>query len=299
MSWQKAVVNLGLRYVVKPYVGKTPFSLKSVRRSRKLLARSSRRLPLPADVYFNQLPMNGVNADYFISKNYRKLVHSGAIKLNPEESSYGNHSDRRVLLYFHGGGYVTCSPATHRGLTSRLAKHAQCEVFAINYRKAPENPYPAALDDAIAAYQYLLDQGISADRIIFAGDSAGGNLTLATLLKVREMSLPMPASAICLSPWTDLTCSSDSFQRNWHKEAMLPPAQIKRAAEMFMGDGESKDPMISPAFANLSGLPPLMVHVGTTEVLYCDSLRLKENAERDGVDLEFGECSNRLVYIYI
>lgn len=286
MSWQQATLNMGLRFIFKPFVGIRPFNAATVIQGRKILAKNTERIRVPGNIHFEKFHLNGVLTEYFAPKSYLERLGQMS-QLDP--AAEDNMSGRKVLLYFHGGGYITCSPATHRMLTSRLAKYARCEVFAINYRKAPENPYPAALDDAIDAYRCLLERGYHPDKIIFAGDSAGGNLTLAALLKVRELGMPMPASGICLSPWTDLTLSGESFMRNWHREALLPPGQIKIAANMFAGDTDKEHPIVSPVFADLTGLPPLMVHVGTTEVLHSDSVRLAENAKRDGVPMELVE----------
>lgn len=194
-----------------------------------------------------------------------------------------------VILYLHGGAYIAGSPRTHRPLTAELARRCSARVLVLDYRQAPEHEFPAWMDDAVAGYRYLLDQGFKPGQIVLAGDSAGGNLTLVTLLRLRELGLPLPAGAVCLSPWTDLACSYPSHRQNAHSEAMLSPAGLKRLGERHIGGNDPKNPLLSPAYADLTGLPPLMLHVGTTEILLDDARAIKRNAKRGGVSLFYRE----------
>lgn len=198
-------------------------------------------------------------------------------------------SGRTVVLYMHGGAYISGSPRTHRPLTAELARRSNARVLALDYRQAPRHPFPAWLEDALQAYQHLLKEGLRPEDIVLAGDSAGGNLVLVTLLRLRELGLPLPAGAICLSPWTDLACSYQSHRLNAHCEAMLNPAGLKALGERHIGERHPKDPLLSPAYADLNGLPPLMVYVGTTEILLDDARAIKRNAKRAGVRLHYRE----------
>lgn len=194
-----------------------------------------------------------------------------------------------VILYLHGGAYVSGSPRTHRPLTAELARRCQARVLALDYRQGPEFAFPCWLDDAVEAYRYLLAEGFAPGRIVIAGDSAGGNLTLVTLLRLREFQLPLPAGAVCLSPWTDLACTFQSHTLNARHEAMLNPAGIKALGRRHIGNHDPKNPLLSPAHADLTGLPPLMVHVGTTEILLDDARAIRRNAKRAGLRLAYRE----------
>lgn len=190
----------------------------------------------------------------------------------------------REVLYLHGGGFALCSPRTHRAVTRRLAKLANATVVVPDYRLAPEHPYPAALDDAVAVYRAILERS-DGRRIVIAGDSAGGNLALALLLAIKERGLPSPAAAACLSPWTDLTGSGESIGLNRHCESMLPAEKIAVAAALYAGDVDLKTPTVSPLFGDYAQLPPLLFHVGDTEILLDDTRRVAARAHAAGVDV--------------
>ena len=189
---------------------------------------------------------------------------------------------RRVILYLHGGGYTICSPDTHRGLAARLAQAGGSRVLLIAYRLAPENPFPAALEDALASYRWLLTEGILPANIVIAGDSAGGGLTLATALSLREAGDPLPAALVCLSPWTDLTMSGETIQTMADIDPVLRLRGLP-LTKYYTGNHDPAEPLISPLFADLRGLPPLLVHVGSDEILLSDSTRLVEKARQAGV----------------
>jgi monoterpene epsilon-lactone hydrolase len=192
---------------------------------------------------------------------------------------------RGVIFYCHGGAYMMGSPKVYRGLAARLALQTQCEVAAIDYRLAPEHKYPAAPNDAIVAYEALLARTDPAS-IVIAGDSAGGNLALVTLLRARSRGLPLPAAAVLLSPWTDLTGSGASMQGNRKRDPMLPAHRVGDAAGLYGGTANLLDPDVSPLFGDFSGLPPTAIHVGSTEILLDDSQRLAERAAEHGVDVK-------------
>ena len=186
-----------------------------------------------------------------------------------------------VLLYLHGGGYVSCSPRTHRPITTALVRLARCRVFALDYRLAPEHPFPAAVDDAVAAFRWLVKSGTPAAKIAVAGDSAGGGLALAMTLRLRSQGHPLPACAACLSPWTDLT--GVNVYRNAESCAMFKPPDIISFAGMYLNGVSAETAEASPLFADLTGLPPLLIHASSTELLLDDAVRLHEKAERQGI----------------
>lgn len=192
-------------------------------------------------------------------------------------------ASRTVVLYLHGGAYLGGSPRTHRGLLAHLAKQAGCRIVAIDYRLAPEHPYPAALDDALAAYAALLAEGVVARDIVIGGDSAGGNLTLVTAIALRDRGQPLPAKLMLLSPWTDMTSSGSSHVTRVARERILDPKAIPNAARTFANGIALNDARLSPLFANLAGLPPMLIQVGDDEMLLDDSTRLADAATRAGV----------------
>lgn len=188
-----------------------------------------------------------------------------------------------VVLYLHGGAYVFGSPATHRSVTGYLARATGASVYAADYRLAPEHPCPAAVEDATAAYRWLLDQGIAAERIVIAGDSAGGGLTLATALRLRDTGTPLPAGLLTISPWVDMTGSGESVARIGAADPMIPVAGMHDSARSYLAGRPPEDPVASPLYADLSGLPPLYIQVGSDEILYADAERLAERAREAGV----------------
>jgi acetyl esterase/lipase len=190
-----------------------------------------------------------------------------------------------TMLYLHGGGYFACSAETHRPITTAFARNG-FRVFAPDYRLAPEHPFPAAVEDAVAVYRGLLAKGILAGKIVVGGDSAGGGLTLALLLSLRAAGLALPAAAFLFSPWTDLASTGDSIRTNDKRCAMFRGARIAHGASYYLGSADARNPLASPLYANLAGLPPLIVHVGSDEVLLDDSTRLAERARAAGVRVE-------------
>jgi len=190
-----------------------------------------------------------------------------------------------AILYLHGGGYVVGSIASHRAHVARLSAACAARGLAVDYRLGPEHPHPAAVDDAVAAYRWLLAQGIPPARVVVAGDSAGGGLTVATLLALRDAGDLPPAAGVCISPWTDLTCSSASMTTRAAIDPMVKPDVLRRMAAAYLGAADACTPLASPLHARLDGLPPLLVHVGTAETLLDDATGLAERARAAGVDV--------------
>jgi monoterpene epsilon-lactone hydrolase len=189
------------------------------------------------------------------------------------------------ILYLHGGGYVIGSCNTHRPLASHLAARTGLPVLLVDYRLGPEHVFPAAVDDAVTAYAWLLARGFEPGRIVVAGDSAGGGLTLATLLALRDREIALPALAVPISPWTDLTLSGDSMTSMADRDPMVKREGLQRMADWYVGDGDAGAPLVSPLFGDLHGLPPLLIHVGEVETLRDDAVRFAERARAAGVDV--------------
>ena len=183
-------------------------------------------------------------------------------------------SSERTLLYLHGGAYVIGNANGYRSVWGALAKAARARGLAIDYRLAPEHPFPAAVDDAVAAYRWLLEQGRRPGSIVIAGDSAGGGLTVAMLVKARSAGLPMPAAALAISPWVDLECVGQTIASKAEADPALTKAGLVNMAAHYIGGGSARDPLVSPLYADLTGLPPLLIQVGSAEILLDDAIRL-------------------------
>ncbi len=191
-----------------------------------------------------------------------------------------------IVLYFHGGGYVVSSAKTHRDVAHHIAQMTDARILTVDYRLAPENTFPAALEDAESAYTWLLQEGIEAARIALAGDSAGGGLALALLLKLRDDGQPLPACAALFSPWADLTCSGESYTANADKSPVGSKEMGLGMAGQYLGDdGDAQNPYASPVFGTYAGLPPLLIQVSDREVFLDDSLTVARKANEAGVDV--------------
>jgi len=238
----------------------------SIEEMRAGMEAGSAATPVPADVAFTAVDAGGVPAEW--------------------NDAPGARPDR-VLVYYHGGGYCMGSLDTHRAHTARISRLARLRVLSVDYRLAPEHPYPAAVEDAVAAYRFVLDQGFAPERIALGGDSAGGGLTLAALLAIRDAGLPLPACGVGISAWTDLTASGDSITSKADVDPMLGDISgLELMADAYVGTGgDGKAPLASPVFADLAGLPPLLLQVGSAEVLLDDSTRVAEHARSAGVDV--------------
>ncbi len=266
-SWQTDLLNLQLSLTVKPmfkYIG-------SVNHLRTLVGLSDNtlgRLAIPRGTQ-------------------REPVKIPRAKFDAEWLRYGDHETQRVILYLPGGAYVIRMPNLHSGMVSKLCCHANASALMAYYRLAPEHPFPACLDDAMLAYQWLLDQGVPADQIAIAGDSAGGGLALSTLLTIRDRRLPLPGCAYLLSPLLDVSDHAPSRWKNALSDSALP-APKNRAINprpLYLGDNDPTDPIVSPINGDFTGLPPIYIQVSDSEMLLDDSLRLARRAHTYGVEL--------------
>jgi monoterpene epsilon-lactone hydrolase len=195
-------------------------------------------------------------------------------------------SNSKVMLYFHGGGYFSGSYISHRRFVSILCKKLHLNAYSINYRLAPEDPYPAGLDDAFFAYQWLLEEkSIPAEKVIIMGDSAGGGLALALLHQIGTHNLPQPKAAVCLSPWTDLTLTSESFKTKVEQDVFFNVKNMETSAKAYLQTESPENPEISPIFADFNGFPPIFLQVGSREMLLDDSLVIAEKMENQGVSV--------------
>ena len=237
---------------------------QEVRSIRKVMDGFVGVFPVPDDVFVQPVECSGVAAEWIV----------------PPEAE-----EQRTVLYFHGGCYISGSPGVVREFCSRLARASRSKVLCIDYRLAPEHKFPAALDDALDSYRWLLAQGVSSEDIAFAGESAGGGLVLATLVQCRELCVPMPACAVPISPWVDLeVCYGDSLSRNYGVD-MAPFEPLLIGAEAYAGNGNRRNPLASPLHADLSHLPPLLVQVGTNELLLDEAVEIANRAQRAGCEV--------------
>ena len=259
-SWQTDLLNLQLTLTVKPMF-KYVSSLERLRQFVDLSDKTIGRLAIPRNTRREPVAIPGADFD--------------AEWVRPDDSE-----PERVILYLPGGAYVIRMPNTHTGMVSRLCRNANARALMAYYRLAPEYPFPACLDDALLAYRWLLKQGIDPGMIIIAGDSAGGGLTLSTLLAIKENKLPMPACAYMLSPLLDVSDQAPSRWKNAMSDTALP-APKNRALNprpLYLGDNAPEDPLVSPINGNFAGLPPMYVQVSDSEMLLDDSLRLARRA---------------------
>jgi epsilon-lactone hydrolase len=195
-------------------------------------------------------------------------------------------ADDRVILYLHGGGYVMGSVNTHRAMVARIARAAQSKALAIDYRLAPEDPFPAAVEDATAVYKWLLAQGYKPGKIVISGDSAGGGLALATILAIRDQGVALPAATATISPWTDMEATGNSVTTKAARDPMVDQASLKPMAKVYVGDKDPRNPLASPLHGDYRGMPPMLIQVGEAEILLDDSTRVAERAKAAGVNVE-------------
>jgi len=221
--------------------------------------------PEPPDVAWAAVDAGGVPAEWN----------------TPDDSA-----DGRTIVYYHGGGYGIGSVKSHRGLCSNLARAARARVLSVDYRLAPEHPHPAAVDDAVAAYRWAIANGADPAKTAVGGDSAGGGLTVATLIALRDAGDPLPAAGLCLSPWVDMTCSNARIQEVAPRDPMLSPPVLEVFAKAYVAGADPKAPTASPIFADLAGLPPLLIQAGTAEVLIGEIEDFAAKAKAAGVDVQ-------------
>jgi epsilon-lactone hydrolase len=216
-----------------------------------------RAFGLPSDVTVQPVDANGVKAEW---------------------TSTPDADPSRAILYLHGGGYVICSLDSHRHLAAEVGRASGARTLAIDYRLAPEHPFPAAIEDTVAAYRYLLGSGIQPNRIALAGDSAGGGLVAGSLLAIREAGLPLPASGWCISPWVDMEALGESFTDRAAADPTVQKATILMMAQWYLGGADPRHPHAAPIYGDLRGLPPLLIQVGAAETLLDDSVALARKA---------------------
>ena len=236
----------------------------NIEQMRSNMEAAAALVTLPPDVMVEQVDAAGVPAEWITA---------------------GTSAPQGVILYLHGGGYCICSVNTHRDLLARLARATGTRALLIEYRLAPEHPFPAGLDDAFAAYRWLTARGVSPSDIVIGGDSAGGGLTAATLLALRDAGDPLPAGAFCISPWLDLVAEGESMKSKADADPMVTEEMLRRMADAYAGSHDLRNPLISPVFADPAGLPPMLVQVGSAEVLMDDSTRFAERAKAAGVEV--------------
>ncbi len=254
--------------LLKIFARQSELGEKSIAEERAFLDEGGARFATPQDVVLEPTDADGITAEF--------ITAPGA---NPKQ----------VVLYLHGGGYVIGSIQSHRYLMQNVSRAAGARTLGIDYRRAPEHPFPAALDDAVSAYRWLLKQGYAPAHIAIAGDSAGGGLTLATLLQLRDLGEPLPAAGVLISPWADLTGTAPSVAERAAIDPCVSPAGLAKMAGYYLNGTDGENPLASPVFAQMHGLPPLLIHVGGREILYDDSLTIARKAKAAGVDVTFVE----------
>lgn len=198
------------------------------------------------------------------------------------------------MLYLHGGGFTVGSPRSHRAFVSRLSSATRSRALSLEYRLAPEHPFPAAIEDAVAAYRWLLDVHASPERVVVAGDSAGGGLAISAMVAARDEGLPMPGALVVVSPWVDLTCSGASMQTHRDDDVWLDPDGATEVAGVYLGGADPADPLASPLFADHTGLPPTLIVVGTAEILLDDARRLADRMRAAGGTVVLDEWTDML-----
>ena len=260
MSLSLNITNFALRLVVKA-VQIGPLRPMLIRRTVNVLAKA---MPVPKWATHTSIPANP------------------ALGLCPAEW-ISVAQPERTILYFHGGGYFFCGLRSHRPSCAHLARHAKARVLSVDYRMAPEHTCPAAVEDAVAWWKELLRQGVNPADVVFAGDSAGAGLAAACLVAAKAQGLPMPAGAVLYSPMADMSCSGESMVSNAKTDVMFSARMIPQAAALYLGGRASTDPLASPVFANLRGLPELLIFASESELLMSDSVRLHENAREAGI----------------
>jgi len=262
MSLRAELVRVWLRWAMK----RSNHPNVTIAERRRRMAAFERRVPRPPGwIDMSEQPLGG-----------RPALRVRSLASQPA----------RQILFLHGGAYVTGSPALYRHILWRFAVAAEAQVAAIDYRLAPEHPFPAALDDAVAAWQGLLAEGADPRRCAVMGDSAGGGLALALLLRLRDMGAALPGAAVALSPWTDLVMTGKSLQRNAAKDPMENPDDVPYLARCYLGDGDPRHPYASPLYGDPTGLPPTLIQVGSDEILLDDSVRMAERMKAAGCHVE-------------
>ncbi len=251
---------------------KTDGELPKLQKMRPALEIGTLFSLLPWGVRFKKIKLKN-------EKQVRQLAAEAIIPLHPANTD-------QLVLYFHGGGYTLGSSNTHRAMVSKIAKEINRVCILVEYRKSPEHQFPAALEDAIFSYKAMLERGKKPKNIILAGDSAGGGMILSAIAEMKDLELPLPGAAVCLSPWGDLTNSTESIHKNEDFDPLVDVQKMQLWAKMYTGEYSVDNPRISPLFADFSGFPPLLIQVSDSEMLYDDGIRLAKKAEDAGVEVE-------------
>jgi acetyl esterase/lipase len=260
------MVSKGMEFVINILKEREAENIKKrVEDSRAGMEELAKMVKVPKDVKCEPIDVAGIPAEWISA---------------PEAKN------ENVILYLHGGGYILGSITSHRELMARISRASQARVLIIDYRLAPEHPFPAAVDDAYNAYQWLIeDQKIAPSNIIIAGDSAGGGLTLVTLINLRDKAITLPAAAVCLSPWTDLGLTGESYKTKKRIDPMVAIDGLMFDSQLYLGETDYTHPLASPLYGDLKGLPPLLIIVGTAEILLDDSVEFAKKAKKVGVDV--------------
>lgn len=237
----------------------------SIDEYRALTNKSSRfSIPVPKSVDVNRFDIHGIPAAW----------------ISPSDAG-----SKKVIVHFHGGGYVTGGIDSHLMMCVPMAQTLKIKVLLFDYRLAPEHPFPAALEDGIKVYRWLLEQGYTSNDIIFSGDSAGGGLALATTLSLRDEEKPLPSTVVCISPWVDLMCSGESHITNAKTDVVLTTGVLREWASAYTDESNLINPLVSPLYADFHGFPPLFIQVDGSEILLDDAKSLADKARAEGVDV--------------
>jgi acetyl esterase/lipase len=267
------VLDVALRMRMKRRNSSRVVTAEGLRTGARRFRESMARVKQPPFVVIDATSVGGRQAEW---------VHLR----NDAEAGSDKSATKRVVLYFHGGGFFMSSPVEHRGFTWRMARACSGRVLAVDYRKAPDHAFPAWLDDAFAAYKELLATGHLASDIVVSGDSAGGNIALALTHRLRREGLPMPGKLVLFSPWADLACKGESFTTNARRDAMFNADAVRALGSYLTRGCDPRDPEVSPAYADFTGVPEMLIFAGSTEVFLDDARTVARRAREAGVHVE-------------
>lgn len=260
-----SVSSYFIKQGIKAGAKKLKLEEKKIEESRQIIDSFARKFSkLPKNCKVEKIQIEGIYAEWILNNQTK---------------------EDKVILYLHGGGYGYCSAVTHRSLAARIMIESSVKVLLPEYRLAPEYPFPAAIEDTLTIYRWLIKQGYESSNIIFAGDSAGGGLSVSATLALRDLSESLPAALVCLSPWVDLTSSGESYRENREKDPYLVEELVRKTAQAYAVDESLDNRLISPVFADFSGFPPMFIQVGSIEILLSDAELLANKARQAGVEV--------------